>query len=113
MFKAISRILSARIAPAPRAVPLQNQHTESVPAFRANLRSLGLTEAEASAVVVARTVAGMVFLHNKGFTWQQIDAMPASRWLSLPTDERDYDDYARASRLTRERVKLLAEFGMT
>ncbi len=112
MFKAIARLLSAREPAAPRFVPPVNRHTESVPAFRASLRAQGLTEAEASAVVVARTVAGMVHLHNKGFAWDQINDMSAARWLAMPTDERDYDDYAKAARLTRERVKLLVTCGL-
>ncbi len=115
MFKAIGKLLSGREPPAPRPrfVPPENKHTESVPAFRASLRAQGLTEVEASAVVVARTVAGMVHLHyNKGFSWEQIDNMPAVRWLAMPTNERDYDDYAKAARLNRERTNLLMMCGL-
>lgn len=116
MFKAIAKLLSARDAPAPRPrfVPPDNKHTESVHAFRANLRSLGLSEAEASAVVVARTVAGMVHLHyNKGFSWEQIDNMPASRYLAMPTDETDYYNYCRTAEMNRSATRLRATCGLT
>ena len=64
MFKTIARLLSSRAPSAPRFVPPDNKHTESVPPFRAHLREIGLTEAEASAVVVNRVVAGMVHLRR-------------------------------------------------
>src|SRR5277367_2308225 len=114
MFKAIARLLSTRTASAPRFVPPENKHTESVPAFRASLRAQGLTEAEASAVVVARTVAGMVHLHfNKGYSWEHINNMPAARYLARPTDEAEYDQYRRAAEWNRQATWLRATCGLT
>jgi len=114
MFKAIARLLSTRETASPRFVRPENKHTESVPAFRASLLAQGLTETEASAVVVARTVAGMIHLHyNKGYSWEQIDGMPAVRWLAMPTDETEYYNYSLTARLNRDATRLRATCGLT
>jgi hypothetical protein len=108
MFKAIAaRLLAAREPAAPRFVAPENKGTESVPAFRASLRAAGLTEAEASAVMVARAVAGMVHLHNKGYSWDQIDSMPAARYLAMPTDEAEYYDYCRSAQRNWDATRLI------
>lgn len=95
MFRAIAKLLSNHANTPPCFVPPDNSHIESVPEFRAHLLGLGLTEAEASAVLVQRTIAGMLFLHHKGYSWEQIDEMPATCWLTKPTREADYDVYRR------------------
>ena len=112
MFKAIGKLLSGRAAAAPCFVPPENKHTEFVPAFRASLRAQGLTEAEASAVLVARTIAGMNYLQRKGYTWEQVLQLPASCWLKRPTDEYGYYDYYNYARPTRDSAKLLVTCGL-
>ena len=113
MFKAIGKLVSARAAAAPRFVQPENKHIESVPAFRASLLAEGLTEAEASAVLVARTIAGMNYLQRKGYSWDQVLQLPASCWLKRPTDEDDYYDYYNHARQARNSAKLLATCGLT
>lgn len=113
MFKTIARMLSARGAPSSRFIPPDNRHTESVPALRAHLREIGLTESEASAVMVKRFLAGSWYLESKGYSFSQILDMTPARYLGMPSDEYDYYDYCRISREKSERVRLAHVCGLT
>ena len=94
-------------------IPPDNSHTDSVPAFRAHLHSLGLSEAEASKIIVARTVAGMIYWHDKGYTWAQIDEMPAPRWLEKPTNPHEHARYSRLAKANRDAWRLRQTCGLT
>ncbi len=94
-----------------RFVPPDNRHTESVPVFRAHLRSLGLSESEASDVLLARTIGGMLYLHSKGYTWEQIDEMPAA-YLAKPTNPVEYGQYCRLLRDHYAEMKLRQACGL-
>ena len=112
MFKVIAKMLSAREAPKSGFVPPDNRHTGSVPEFRAHLREIGLTETEASAVLVKRALAGFWYLENRGYSFSQILDMPGAPELKMPTDEYNYYDYCRISRDCFERVRLHQTCGL-
>ena len=95
LFRKFAALLSGSTAPPPKPAP----EFESVPAFRAHLRGLGLSAKEASDMIVDRTCTAQRYWASKGYTADAFYKMPVSRILGIPTGKADRERYYECRRL--------------
>jgi hypothetical protein len=101
LFRKFAALLSNRQTPAPKRAP----ELESVPALRAHLRAKGLSAEEARGIIVDRTLTAWHYWEARGYSKPQIDDMPVSQWLAIPTGKREQERYyaCRRSMMEAER----------
>jgi hypothetical protein len=106
VFRKFANLLSYRQAPAPKAAP----ELESVPAFRAHLLARGLSEKEASGIMIDRYLTAYRYWEAKGYSKDQIDDMPMSQKFTIPTGKRNEELYYECRRARHEAYRFAGWF---